>query len=237
MVRGAAKSFAVRTGMRMRRIGSDGDVDGDGGRVSICLAEQATCGEAGIGNGFEMMAQRFSETLFAFEGGVELAAGFLSSAKAAVRQHGFHVFAGVAGDGDFEIVNRGSAVQCEARRIASTHEIDENRGEAALDDVTAEPPDNHFFASAGADQSVNDRSKRIGRENVRERIEKVGNASAGERLSEMFNANLAAARLDGDGLEALKTQRRMRILAHTAFLTQLFPYAAPFPAPAQCSFS
>ncbi len=57
-----------------------------------------------------MAAERFSETLFVFQSRVELAAGFFGGAKAAIREHSFHVFAGVPGDGNFEIVNRGRAV-------------------------------------------------------------------------------------------------------------------------------
>ena len=135
--------------------------------------------KARIGDAFEMMSERLAEALVArLQSRVKLAAGFLGCAKAAIGEHGFDIFAGVAGDGDFEIVNRGGAIQCESSRVTAAHEIDKNRREAALDDVAAESPDDHLLTSAGVGQCVDHGAQGIGRENVRERIEKAGNAAA-----------------------------------------------------------
>ena len=114
---------------------------------------------------------------------VKLATGFLGCAEAAIGEHGFHILAGVAGDGDFEIVNRGGAVQCESRGVTAAHEIDENRGQAAFNDMAAESPEDHLFASAGVGQCVDHSAQRIGHENVRERIEPSRNTTALIRLS------------------------------------------------------
>ena len=92
----------------------------------------------------------------AFERAIHFATSFFGGAEAAVGEHGFDIFAGLAGDGDFEIVNGGSSVQRESGRVAAAHEIDENRREAALDDVTAESPQDHLFAIARGNQGVDD---------------------------------------------------------------------------------
>ena len=127
VVRGAPQGLAARARVRMRSIGSDGDVDRDGCRVAIGLAQQAGGGEAGIGNRLEMTAERLAEALLTVEGRVKFPASLFSGSKAAVRKHGFHVLAGLSGNGDFEIVNRGGAVQCKRGRVASAHEIDQDR--------------------------------------------------------------------------------------------------------------
>ena len=72
---------------------------------------------------------------------VHLAAGLFGGAEAAVGQHGLHVFAGVAGQRDFEIVDRGGAIQREARGIAAAHQIEQHGREAALDHVAAHAPE------------------------------------------------------------------------------------------------
>ena len=146
-----------RGGMRVRRIGADGDVDrhGRGRRDRFRTAGWrrrsagrrcfSRCGRA---------LRRSLPARSAIQRGVHFAAGFFGGAEAAVGEHRFHVFAGVAGDGDFEIVDRGGAVQREGGGVAAAHQIDQDRREAALDDVAAESPQDHFLARARASASA-----------------------------------------------------------------------------------
>src|SRR5580704_4388073 len=141
--------------MSVRRIGSDGDVDSDGCRMAVGLAQKAGGAISRIGDFVEMQAQRFPESSVTFERAIHFAASFFGGAEAAIGQNGFDVLASLAGDGDFEVVNGGSAVQSESGRVAAGHEIDKNRREAALDDVTAEAPHDRLFAIARGYERVN----------------------------------------------------------------------------------
>ena len=60
-MRGAADGFAVGGWMGVRRVGSDGDMDGDRRGVAIGFAQQAGGGEARIGDLFQMTAEGFAE--------------------------------------------------------------------------------------------------------------------------------------------------------------------------------
>ena len=110
----------------------------------------------------------------------------------------------MAGDGDFEIVDRGGAVHGESGGVTAAHQIDQNGRQSALDDVAAESPEDHFLAGAGVGQCIDDRAKRIGCQDVRKRIQQRRDATARIGLRKMFDPNLAAARVDGNGLQALK---------------------------------
>ena len=135
----------------MGRVCTDGDMDGDRGGIAIGLAQQAEVNETRVGDGFEMLPERFAKTLLVIQCRVKLTAGFFSGSEAAVREHGFHVFAGLSGDGDFEIVNRGRAVERKGSGVTALHKIDQDGREAALDDMAAESPEDHFLAGAGVD--------------------------------------------------------------------------------------
>ena len=140
--------------MGVRRVGADGDVHGD--RRGGCDRPR-TAGwrrrNAGSAICFEMTAERFAEARLRQSSEMpryNLAAGFFGGAETAIGKHGFDIFAGLAGDGDFEIVDRGGAVQRKGGGVAAAHEIDQNGRQAALDDVAAESPEDHLLAGARA---------------------------------------------------------------------------------------
>ena len=116
MMRGAAQCFATRGGMGVRRVGPNGDVDGHRRGVAIRFAQQAGSGKARVGDGFKMTPQRLSETLLLLQLGisiqssVELTTRFFRRPETAVGEHRFDIFAGLSGDGDFKIMDRGRSV-------------------------------------------------------------------------------------------------------------------------------
>src|SRR5579885_3290427 len=144
--------------MRMRGVGSDGDMDGYGNAAAVSLKQQAARRVSRSCDQFEPAAQGFADAeafaISARNGAVELAAGFLGRAEAAIGQYGFDIFAGLSGERDFEIVNRGRAVHGERGGVTAVHEIDENRREAAFNDMAAEAPDNSALPGAGLGDSV-----------------------------------------------------------------------------------
>ena len=153
-----------------------------------------------------MTPERFSETLFAIQGcsliqgPVELTAGFLRRAEAAIGKHGFDIFAGVSGDRDFKIVDRGRTVERKRRGVTPVHEIDQDRRQAAFYDVAAESPEDHFLAGASVRQCIDDGAQRIGRQDMRKRIKQCADAATRVGPSKMVDTNFSAARLNGDGL-------------------------------------
>ncbi len=115
MVGGPPDGIARSAGMSVRGIGSDGDVDSDGRRMAVGLAQKAGGAISRIGDSTEMQAQSFAESGVAFERAIHFAASFFGGAEAAIGKNGFNVLTGLAGDGDFEVVNGGCAVQSESR--------------------------------------------------------------------------------------------------------------------------
>src|SRR5204863_6087427 len=75
---------------------------------------------------------------------VEIFSRFFGHAKLALAKSGFHIFGSVAGQRDFKIVNKRSAVHSDAGDETTFHQIDQNGTEADLDDMAADPPENSF---------------------------------------------------------------------------------------------
>ena len=88
---------------------------------------------------------------------VHLAPGLFGGAESAVGQHRLHIFAGLARDRDFEIVNRRRAVHRERRRKAAPHQVEQHRREAALDDVAAHAPDDLLPCGSRVQESLRPR--------------------------------------------------------------------------------
>ncbi len=179
-MRGAADGRAVGRRVGMRRIGADGDVHGDGDAGAVGVEQQARFGARVAGALVQCPPERLSHAdavAIAFDdGAVHFAPGLFGGAEASVGQDGFHVFAGVSGEGDFEIVNGGGTIQGEAGGVAAAHQIEQHRREAALDDVSAHAPEDGALVPARAGQGIHDGAKAVGGEEVRQRIEKSGNA-------------------------------------------------------------
>ena len=93
-------------------------------------------------------------------------------------QDGFHVFTGVSGESDFEIVNGGGAVQGETGGVAAAHQIEQDRREAAFDDVPAHAPEDGALVPARAARRIDHGAKAVGGQQVRQGIEQSGDAGA-----------------------------------------------------------
>ena len=107
------------------------------------------------------------------DGAIHLAPGLFGRAEAAVGQHRLHVFAGVAGQRDLEIVNRRRPVQHETGRVAAVHQIEQHRREAALDHVPAHAPQNRPLVPARARERIHHGAKAIGGQEVRQRFQQA----------------------------------------------------------------
>src|SRR5579864_4370519 len=164
-----------------------------------------------------MAAERFAEAVASAERGIHFAAGFLGCSEASIRQDGFHVFAGLAGDGDFKIVNRGCAVQGEGAGVAALHQVDQNWRQAALDDVAAEAPQDHPLSGASGGESLYHGAKGIAGQNMRERIDPGRDSTAGINAREILGAHLAAAFVYRNGTKPAQIERLATILAHATF--------------------
>ena len=88
----------------------------------------------------------------------------------------------------------GGAVEGEGGGIAAVQQVDQDRREAALDDVAAEAPQDAAAAGAGVAQSGDDGAERIGGEELGETVEPVGEGQGFlRREAHVLEADLAAA--------------------------------------------
>src|SRR6266851_4734372 len=97
---GPSNGITRGAGMSVRRIRADSDMNGDRRRIAVGLREKARAAVSGIGDCFKMPAERFAKPKVALECPVHFATGLFSGPEAAVRKHRFHIFAGLASDGD-----------------------------------------------------------------------------------------------------------------------------------------
>ena len=127
------------------------------------------------------------------------------------------VFAGVAGQRDFEIVDGGRSVQRERGGVAAVHQIDQHGRQTALDHVTAQAPDDGPPLGARGGDGVYHRAKPIGRQQARKRIQQAGDT--GILLihgSEVHDLDLAAPLLEANCFEIGELQRRLGVNTHAA---------------------
>jgi len=85
-----------------------------------------------------------------FEGGVEVGE-FVGHSELAFFEGVGHVFAGLADEGEFEVVDGGGAVSGDEGDEVSFEEFDEQGAEAVLDEVGAGEEDDGFFLLASFD--------------------------------------------------------------------------------------
>ena len=143
-MRCATDGRSVRRRMGMRRIGADRHVHGHRRGTRIRLRQKAGVQSIAAVLG-QPLPQRFAHSqAFAIaldDGVIHVAARLFGRAEAAIGQHRFHIFAGVSGERDFEIVDGGRAVEGERRGVAAIHQIDQHRRQPALDHMAAHAPD------------------------------------------------------------------------------------------------
>ena len=142
-----AENCRIHRRMSVRRIGPEGDMTVTGTRALRRLNEQAgfpvfrrgsRSSAAPSGSPAPRRRKRWPEAAF------HSLPVSSADAETPIRQHGFHVFAGRSAERDFEIVNRSRAVHREAGGKTAAHEVDQDRSEAAFDNVPAHAPDHGF---------------------------------------------------------------------------------------------
>jgi len=162
------------------------------------------------------------------DGAVHLPPGLLGRAEPAVRQHRFHVFAGVAGQRNFEIVDGGRAVQRKRGNVAAAHQVDDDRREAALDDMAAQPQTmarSHRRATTSASTTArNELPARMRAEN-RATPRRPNPPDKRKRSPQCRLCRRAPAE---DGFETREIQRVLGVFAHAAFRCRAL-FARPRP--------
>ena len=122
---------------------------------------------------------------------VHLAPGLLRRAESPVRQHRFHVLAGLSRDRDLEIVNRRRAVHHEPADPSAPHQIQQHIAQAALHHVAAHAPQDRSLLRLGPPQRFHHSAKRIRRQHLRQGFDQPGHAFAlAVRPCEMLDAAL-----------------------------------------------
>src|SRR5579885_3467645 len=158
-MRGFAQGGAVCQGVRMRRVGADGDVHSHRHVGRIRLVQNARRREFGPGGVLETPAISFSGAEIRRQGAVHFLARFPRRPKAAVRQHRFDILAGVSGERDLKVMNGGGAIHCKGCDEAAAHKIDQDRRQAAFDNVPSQRPHNGLALRASVEHRVYNRAE------------------------------------------------------------------------------
>src|SRR5712692_7393701 len=137
-MRGGAESGAIGGAVHVRNVRADGEMNRNGNAVLVGGNE-----DAGIrvldfnGAAREKLPGGFAvadaDAMRKFGEFVDVLAGFGGHAELAFAEASFDVFGGVAGERDFEIMNKRGAVHGDSRDEAAVHQIDQDGAEADLD--------------------------------------------------------------------------------------------------------
>ena len=123
----------------------------------------------------------------------------------AVPEAGLHVLGGVPADGQLEVVDDTSPVHGEAGHEAALHQVDEHGGEADLDDVGPDPPQDRPATVAAAENVGGETAQGVAGELPGQRLEERAHPRAGlRRAPEVVEGDLALSagqRVGGDALE------------------------------------
>jgi hypothetical protein len=134
------------------------------------------------------------------EGIVHPASRLFGHSKGAIDQTASDVLGCRAKACDLVIVNCRRAVHREVRHHSPIDEIDDQRSEAGLDDVSAEHGDHRAFRACGLGDRGGDAHEIARDENFGKRREKCREAAVlAGRGSEFGGGNLVRPPLDGDG--------------------------------------
>src|SRR6267378_1487859 len=129
VMRGVSQRRAVDGRMHVRNVRTDGEMDRHGNAVLVRSHEDAAIGvfdfddtaREKLSGGFAIAD---ANAVGKFGEFVDVLARFSSHPELAFAETGLDVFGGVAGEGDFEIVDEGGAVHGHPRNESALHEID-----------------------------------------------------------------------------------------------------------------
>jgi len=146
---------------------------------------------------------------------VDVLAGFGGHAELAFTEACFDVFGGVAGQGDFEIVDERRSVHGDSGDEAAFHQIDQDGTEADFDDVAADAPEDGFALFARAVNGSEKMAEIFGGEDVGKRIEKFCERGVrGGGLRKVAYADFALARGKRIGVDRAERDRMDGVDAH-----------------------
>ena len=203
--RGFAEGGAGDVRVHVDDVGAEGDVDGAGDAGAIGGEDQARFVVRAI-HVVEMPAQRPAEAelvLRAVVGGDgEGVGGLAGHAEFPLRQLRRDVLAGLAGEGQLEVVDRRGAVHGDRLDDAALDPVDQIRSAAGLDDVAAQRDgDGSAFAMSPA-QVIGHPANVVGGELLRQAQEPIFRAGAGvHRLAEIVVKDLRRPRAEIVGFE------------------------------------
>jgi len=213
VVAGGAEGGAVGGGMHLKDVGADAEMDSEGDAAAISGGQErnieVTSADARVEEKFSCRFAEPDATAMSGDGGfVEIEPGFAGEAEAAAGELGLDVFRGAAGEADFEIVDEGSAGGGDAGDVAAAHQINEDGGEAGLDDVAAQSPEDGLAAAPGAAEGFDQAAEFKPGQNGRERTEEVAEAGAAvERPGEILRPDFGGAARERFGGETGEFER------------------------------
>src|SRR5947208_7627700 len=206
--------------MYMRYVRADGQVNRHRDAVFVRHGEDA---EIGVFHFNDAAGKKLSGSFAVtdaysvrkFRDVVEIFSRFFGHAELAFAKTGFHIFGSVAGQRDFKIVNKRSAVHSDAGDETTFHQIDQNGTEADLDDMAADSPENRSSLFACNMNSAEEIAKIFDSEKVGERIqESCERRVRAGRPRKITDADFALARSERIGAHRAKRQRLDIVSGH-----------------------
>src|SRR5437867_9216990 len=151
MARGADRP-SVDGGMVVRDVGADGYVDRHRDSRAVRGGDQAIPAEASARITGEKTPDSLpdpeSQVIAECDGLINIAARFFGHAEASRTQRPGDVLRSCAGQRDLEIVDQRRAVHRHSVYVSALQQVDQDRGQPALDGVPAEPPDDRLAPRA-----------------------------------------------------------------------------------------
>ena len=92
---------------------------------------------------------------------------FLGHPKTAGAEAFRDIFGSKPDHADFEIMNQGRSVHGHGGEIATVHQVDQHRAQAALDNMTAQTPDDGLALAARSAEGSNDGPETLAGKNIR----------------------------------------------------------------------
>ena len=184
----------------MRDVGADGEVNRDRNAFLVRGNQNTQLRVSGLHNSTrKVLPGRFAisnaDAVSEFGNFIDAGAGFFRHAELAVFEGGIHVFGGIAGDGEFEIVNEGGAVHGDGGNETFIDEVDQDRPESHFDDMAAKAPNDGLFPLARVLDGCGQLTQIPGSQDVRQGIEEFcDGAAARGRLGKIAHVDFALAR-------------------------------------------
>ena len=209
----STESGAVGRRMHVRNVRANREMHSDRDTALVSRDENAEIGMPGFHDtAGEILSGGFAVTdanaVSEFGDLVDAPACFRGHAELAFAEAGLDIFGGATGHSDFEIVDERGAVHGDGGNETFVHQVNQNRSEADLDDVTADAPEDGAFALVRRLNGSGKFAKVLSRENFRERVQEFCYGCVARRgLGEIAHGDFTLARSKRIGLNGTKSRR------------------------------